>query len=90
MDCDRENDPANDKKKQKCIFLSRVLTLFIYVFLQIDWRTKKIHVSWLRVRMLYHIFNNLAEFLNGDLATKVGQGILSHDLMVRECNCYLK
>ena len=36
--------------------------------------------------MSYHRFNNLAELLNGDIATKIGQGILSRDLMDRECN----
>ena len=39
--------------------------------------------------MFDHIFINLAELLNGYLATKTGQGIFSKDLMDRECNCYL-
>ena len=39
--------------------------------------------------MSYHRFNNLAELLNGDLATIIGQGIFSKDLMDRECNCSL-
>ena len=38
--------------------------------------------------MSYHIFNNLAELLNGYLAAKIGQGIFSKDLMDRECNYY--
>ena len=46
-------------------------------------------LSWIRVRISYHIFNNLAKLLNGDLAAKIGQGIFSKDLMDRECNCYL-
>ena len=37
--------------------------------------------------MSYHIFNNLAELLNGDLAKKIGRGIFSKDLMDRKCNC---
>ena len=45
--------------------------------------------SWLRVGMSYHIFNNLAELLIGDLATKIGRGIFSKDLMDRECKCSL-
>ena len=36
--------------------------------------------------MSYHIFNNLAKFLNADLTAKIGQGILSVDLMDGECN----
>ena len=39
--------------------------------------------------MSYHKFNNLAEYLNGELVAKIGQGIISSDLMDRECNCYL-
>ena len=39
--------------------------------------------------MSYHIFINLSELLNGDLAAKIGWGIFSKDLMDRECNCYL-
>ena len=33
--------------------------------------------------MTYHIFNNLAELLNGDLAAKIGREIFSKDLMDR-------
>ena len=39
--------------------------------------------------MSYHIFNNVSRFLNGDLAAKIGRGILSRDLMDIECNCSL-
>ena len=39
--------------------------------------------------MSYCIFNNLAKLINGGLDTKIGQGILSVDLMDRECNCYI-
>ena len=37
--------------------------------------------------MSHHSFNNLAELLNGDLATKIGRGIFFKDLMDREYNC---
>ena len=37
--------------------------------------------------MSYHIFNNLSELLNRDLAAKTRRGILFKDLMDRECNC---
>ena len=40
--------------------------------------------------MSHHIFNNLAKLLDGDLAAKIGWGILSQDLMDRECNCPLQ
>ena len=39
--------------------------------------------------MPYHIFNNLAELINGDLNKKIGQGIISCDLMYREYKCSL-
>ena len=55
-----------------------------------DQQAKKyFNLSWLRVIMSYHRFNNLAELLNGDLAAKIGRGIFSNDLMDRECNCSL-
>ena len=37
--------------------------------------------------MSYHGFKILYKLLNGDLATKIGQGIHSHDLMDGACNC---
>ena len=46
-------------------------------------------LSWLRVQIYYHIFNHLAELLNGDLAAKIGRGIFSKDLMDRKYNCSL-
>ena len=39
--------------------------------------------------MSYHIFNFLAELLNGDLAAKIGRGISSKDIMDRKYNCSL-
>ena len=39
--------------------------------------------------MPYHRYNKLAELLNGDLTAKIRRGILSQDLMDRECNCSL-
>ena len=45
---------------------------------------------YLWIKMLYvwsyHRFNNLAELLNGDLATKIGWGIFCKDLTDREYN----
>ena len=39
--------------------------------------------------MSYHIFNNLAGLINGDLAAKIGRGVFSKYLMDREWNCSL-
>ena len=55
----------------------------------IDRLKKSFNLSWMRVKMSYHRFNNLAELLNRDLAAKIGRGIFSKDLMNRECNCSL-
>ena len=58
--------------------------IFFYVYPQGDQQAKKyFNLSWLRVRMSYHIFNNLAELLNGDLTVKVGPGIFPKELMDR-------
>ena len=38
--------------------------------------------------MNYHIFNNLAELLNRNLAAKFGRGILFRDLIDRLFKCY--
>ena len=48
-----------------------------------------LNLSWLRVKMSYYKFNNLAELLNGDLAAKIEWRILSRDLMDIERNCSL-
>ena len=55
----------------------------------IDRLKNSFNLTWLRVRMSYHRYNNLAELFNGDLAAKIGRGIFSKDLLDRECNCSL-
>ena len=39
--------------------------------------------------MSYHRLHYLDKLLNGDLTAKIVQGILSRDLMDRECTFYL-
>ena len=64
--------------------------LLFYVYPQGDQQDiKSFKCSWMRVQISYHIFNNLAELLNRDLATKIRQGIFSKDLMDRKRNCSL-
>ena len=67
-------------------------THVIFLYLPIGWlkRLKLFNISCLRVHMSYHVYNNLAKLLNGDLAAKIGQGIFSVDLMDRECNYSLQ
>ena len=67
-----------------------MLTLIFYVYPQGDQQDKKsFNLSCLIVQISYHRFNNLLEIINGDLAEKIGRGIISKDLMDRNCNCSL-
>ena len=64
-----------------CVAYSRYFSTAIHRV--IDRLKKSFNLTWLRVRMSYHRYNNLAELLNGDLAAKIGRGIFSKDLMDR-------
>ena len=82
---------TSTKKKNRnvyfCVAYSRYFSTSIHRVIN---RLKNtFNLSWLRVRMSYHRFNNLSELLNGDLAAKIGRGIFSKDLMDREYNCSL-
>ena len=84
VDIEKEPDV---KKKQKFLLLCCLITLFSkYIHRVINRLKYYFNLSWTRVWMSYHRFNNLAELLNGDLAAKIGLGIFSKDLMDRECN----
>ena len=91
LEIENEKEPdVNGKRNINvyfCVAYSRFFSTSIHRV--INGLKKMFNLSWLRVRMSYHRFNNLAELLNGDLATKIGRGIFSKDLMDRECNCSL-
>ena len=91
LEIENEKEPDVKKKKNRnvyfCVAYSRYFSKSIHRV--INGLKNIFNLSWLRVRMSYHRFNNLAELLNGDLAAKIGQGIFSKDLMDRECNCSL-
>ena len=70
-----------------CVAYSRYFSTEIHRV--IDRLKKSFNLTWLRVRISYHRYNNLAELLNGDLAAKIGRGIFSKNLMDGECNCSL-
>ena len=91
LEIENEKEPdINNKEKQKCLLLCYLLTFFSTSIHRVINGLKKIfNLSWIRVIMYYHRFNNLDELLNGDLAAKIGRGICSKDLMDRECNCFL-
>ena len=85
-----KRNETSEKRKTKCLLLCCILTLLFYVYPQGDRKDKNpFNLTWLRVLMSYHIFNNLAELLNRDLAAKIGRGIVSKDLMDIKCNCSL-
>ena len=89
MEKNKEQDVSVKKNRNvySCVVYSRYFYTSIHRV--IDRLKKTFKLTWLRVQMSYHRFNNLAELLNGDLAAKIGRGIFSKDLMDRECNCSL-
>ena len=78
-------------KKNRRVYFCVAYSRYFYTAIHrvIDRLKKSFNLTWQRVQMSYHIFNNLAELLNGDLAVEIGRGIFSKDLMDRECNCSL-
>ena len=91
LEIENEKEPDVNKKKNRnvyfCVAYSRYFSTAIHRV--IDRLKKSFNLTWISVRMSHHIFNNLAELLNGDLAAKIGWGIFSKDLMYGECNCSL-
>ena len=83
MDIENEKEPYINKKKSRnvcfCVSYSRYFSTSIHRVIKS--LKKSFNLSWLRVQMSYHRFNNLSELPNRDLDTKIGQGILSKDLM---------
>ena len=50
-------------------------------------KNKFTSLNWLRVSMSYHRFTNFREHLQGDLTTKLNEGIDSEDFQTLQCNC---
>ena len=48
---------------------------------------KDFGLAWLRVSMSYHRFTNLREIFQGDLSSKLIEGVESKDYEILECNC---
>ena len=71
---DIEKEPDVSKKKKKnvyfCVADSRYFSTSIHKM--INRPKNSFNLSWPRVQMSYHIFNNLSELLNRDLAAKIG------------------
>ena len=89
VDNEKERDVSKKKNRNVyfCVAYSRYFSTSIH---RVIGRLKNsFNLTWLRVQMSYHRFDNLAELINGDLAVKIGRGIFSKDLMDRKCNCSL-
>ena len=48
---------------------------------------KEFGLTWLRTSMSYHRYPNLRELFQGDLTTKLNEGIDSEDFKTLPCNC---
>ena len=77
----KERDVSAKKNRNVyfCVAYSRYFSTAIHRV--INRLKKSFNLTWLRVRMSYHRYNNLAELINGDLSEKIGRGIFSKDLM---------
>ena len=79
MNIENKKEPDVKKKKNRNIYFCVAYSRYFYTSTHraINKLKQYFNLSWMRVRMSYHIFNNLSELINGDIATKIGWGILS-------------
>ena len=90
MSIENEKNPKPKKRKTgMSIFALHNYVIFLHLSTRRSKCKKTFNLSWLRVQISYHKFNNLYELLNRDLAAKTRRGIISIDLMYRSCNCSL-
>ena len=78
-----EKEPEVNKNKNRNIYFYVAYSPYFSTSIHRLINRLKIYfnLSWMIVIMSYHIFNNLAELINGYLAAKIGRRILSKDLM---------
>ena len=83
--------PEVNKKKNRNVYFCVVYSCYFSTNIHrvIDKLKKLFNISWIIVRMYYHIFNHLTDLLNGDFSTRVGQRFLYIHLMYIECNYFL-
>ena len=83
MDIEKEQDVS--KKENKNVYFCVAYSCYFSTSIHrvINSLKTSFNLSWMRVQMSYHRFNNLAELLNGELAAKIERGIFSNDLMDR-------
>ena len=82
-----KNDPGTCKRENINVFFCIECLRWFYTYMHrvINSLERSFNFSWIQLCISYHIFNNLNEQLNGDLAGKIGRGIHSHELMDRSC-----
>ena len=77
LEIENEKERDINKKKNRNVYFCVAYSCYFSTSIHrvINRLENIFNISWLRVRMSYHRFNNLAKLLNGDLAAKIGQGI---------------
>ena len=85
---DIESEPDVSKNKNRNVYFCVAYSCYFSTSIHrvINRIKKAFNLSCMRVQISDHIFNNLAELLNGDLAAKIGREIFSKDLMDRNFN----
>ena len=74
LDIEKEPDVRKNKNINVYFFVAYSRYFSTSIHRVINRLKKSFNLSWIRVRMSYHRFNNLAELLNIDLAAKIGMG----------------
>ena len=85
---DMKKEPDVNKNKNRNVYFCIAYSWYFYTSIhKVIIRLKtSFNLSWVRVRMSYHRFNNLAGLLNGYITAKIGRGIFSKYLKDIECN----
>ena len=73
VDTKKEPDISKKKNIYVCFYVAYSRYFSTSIHRVINRLKRYFNLSWLRVQMSYHIFNNLVELLNGYLAAKIEQ-----------------
>ena len=78
----------NDRKRSTFFKIGYCTYWEVPIHIMINDIKKKFpSLSWLRISMSYHRFNNLRELFQGDLATKLSKNLKSKEFEALNCNC---
>ena len=84
----REKKNQNSRQTYFCVSTSHFWQTPLFVIL--NELKKKHNMRFLRISMSYHKFSNVREIFQGDLTSKIMEGIQSRDFINRSCNCNKK